>query len=313
MSKLSILIPARNEQFLAQTITNILENAQGDTEVIAVLDGEWADPRVPDDPRVTLVYHPQSIGQRAATNEAANISKAEFVMKVDAHCAFAPGFDVELMKECGDDWIVVPRMFNLHGFDWGCDHCGHRWYMGPDPTECEKCGSTEGFEQVMVWEPRRNRKTDFARFNSDLRFKYWGSYGSRPEAQGDVCDLMCFVGAAWFLRRSWYWEIGGCDEGHGSWGQQGVEMSCKGWLSGGRVVVNKRTWFSHLFRTRPGFSFPYPMRGRDVKKARKHSRWLWQGGNWGRAVRKLSWILDKFWPVPGWTEEELAALKEGEK
>ena len=39
MRDLSILIPARNEVFLEQTIKNILENAEADTEVIAVLDG----------------------------------------------------------------------------------------------------------------------------------------------------------------------------------------------------------------------------------------------------------------------------------
>ena len=306
---------------MRQKIDNILENAQADTEVIAVLDGAWADPRIEDDPRVTLVYHPQSIGQRAATNEAARISKAEYVMKADAHCAFAPGFDVELMKECGDDWLVVPRMYNLHGFDWECGKCGYRRYQGPYPKKCESvdaeteqliCDNTTDFKQVVVWKPRKSRKTDFARFNSDLRFKYWGKYGSRPEAQGDIADLMCFVGACWFLRRDWYWEIGGCDEGHGSWGQQGVEMACKGWLSGGRVVRNKRVWFGHMFRTQSGFGFPYPLSRKDTDKARKHSDWLWRGGNWGRAVHPLSWILEKFWPVPDWTNEELAALKAGE-
>ncbi|GAG18954.1 unnamed protein product, partial [marine sediment metagenome] len=85
---LSILIPARNEEFLANTVGDILDNIQGDTEVIVVCDGNWPDPPVPDDPRVTLVYHSESIGQRAATNEAARLSKAKFLMKCDAHCAF---------------------------------------------------------------------------------------------------------------------------------------------------------------------------------------------------------------------------------
>lgn len=312
MTSLSVIIPARNEQFLRQTIENILENAEGDTEVIAVLDGAWAEPQIPDHPRVTLVYHPYSVGQRAACNEAARISRAEFVMKCDAHCAFDKGFDVKLMAECGDDWLVVPRMYNLHAFDWQCGKCGHRRYQGPYPTECEKCDNVTDFQQIVTWVPRLSRKTDFARFDNELRFNYWGSYDKRPEAKGDIADLMCFVGACFFMRRSWYWEIGGCDEGHGSWGQQGVEMSCKGWLSGGRVVVNKRTWFGHMFRTRDGFGFPYHLSGRDVQKARDYSRWLWVGGNWGQAVHKLSWILERFWPVDGWTEEDLAELKKGE-
>ena len=40
MSDLSILIPARNEMFLAKTIENILANIEGNTEVIAVLLGQ---------------------------------------------------------------------------------------------------------------------------------------------------------------------------------------------------------------------------------------------------------------------------------
>ena len=91
---LSILIPSRNELFLARTIQDILEHIEADTEVIAVLDGQWADPPVEDHPRVTLVYHPESVGQRAATNEAARIASGKYLMKVDAHCAFTQGFEI---------------------------------------------------------------------------------------------------------------------------------------------------------------------------------------------------------------------------
>ena len=97
MADLSILIPARNEEFLARTVADILEHIEGDTEIIAVLDGAWADPPVPDDDRVNLIHHSQSVGQRAATNEAARMSEARYVMKVDAHCAFDQGFDVKMM------------------------------------------------------------------------------------------------------------------------------------------------------------------------------------------------------------------------
>lgn len=314
MTDLSVMIPARNEEWLAKTIDDILTHAEGDTEVIAVLDGEWANPPIPQHPRVTVVYHPESVGQRAATNEAARISEAEFVMKADAHCAFDQGFDVKMMAVCEPGWICVPRMYNLEVFNWRCPACGEQWYMGPDPKECKnkKCTNAKGFEKVPVWEPRRNRKSDFMRFDSDLRFQYWGAFERRPEGKGDVCDLMCFIGACWMARRDTYWAIGGCDEGHGSWGQMGVEMACKGWLSGGRVVVNKSTWFAHMFRTRSGFAFPYPMRPSDQEKAREYSRGLWRHDRWEKAVHPLSWLVEKFWPVPGWTDEDLAALKADE-
>ena len=55
MTDLSILIPARNEMFLSRTIRDITEHARGDYEIIAVLDGAWADPPIHDHDRVTLI------------------------------------------------------------------------------------------------------------------------------------------------------------------------------------------------------------------------------------------------------------------
>ena len=90
MTDLSVLIPARNELFLKNTIEDILTHMEGATEIIAVLDGAWADPPLHDHPRVRLVYHPVSIGQRAATNEAARLAQGKYLMKGDGHCAFYP-------------------------------------------------------------------------------------------------------------------------------------------------------------------------------------------------------------------------------
>lgn len=312
MFDLSILIPSRNEMFLAKTINDILANIEGNTEIITVCDGSWPDPPVEDDPRVTMIYRSQSIGQRAACNEAARLSKAKFVMKCDAHCAFDKGFDVKLMAEFPYEWTVIPRMYNLHAFDWQCDKCGKRVYQGPYPSSCADCDNKENFSMVVVWEPRRNCRSDFMRFDSDLHFQYWGEFRKRPEAKGDISDTMSLLGACWMLHRERYWELGGMDEKHGSWGQMGTELSCKTWLSGGRLVVNKRTWFSHLFRTQPGFGFPYPNPG--IGKARKRSHELWLGNSWEGAKYPLSWLVKKFAPIPGWENSplsgDIAELKE---
>lgn len=152
----------------------------------------------------------------------------------------------------------------------------------------------------MVWKPRWNRRSDFMRFDSNLHFQYWRDYEHRLQAQGDIADTMCFVGAAFFMERSRFWELGGLDETHGSWGQMGVEMSCKSWLSGGRLVVNKKTWFAHLFRTQPGFGFPYPISGDEQERAREYSRDLWLSDKWTGAVHPFEWLIEKFAPVPNW-------------
>jgi glycosyltransferase involved in cell wall biosynthesis len=306
MADLSILIPARNEMFLAKTIENILSNIEGDTEVLVVLDGAWADPGVPDDNRVTLLYNPQSVGQRAATNQAARLSKAKYVMKCDAHCSFDKGFDIKMMQETHDDWTMTPLMRNLHAFDWVCPD-GHRRYQGPSGP-CSQCGKET--VRDVVWIAKERPKSTSYCFDAAPHFQYFGEYTKRPEGMGDITETMSLQGSCWMLTRDKYWELGICDENFGSWGSQGIEVAVKTWLSGGRVMVNKKTWYAHMFRTQGGdFGFPYPISGKDQEKAKDFARDLFFNNKWDKQIRPLSWLIEKFWPVKGWTEEDLKKLK----
>lgn len=304
---LSVLIPARNERWLKQTVEDVLAHAECDTEVIVVLDGAWPVEPLVQHPRVTVVKTPQAIGQRAATNLSARISNARYVMKLDAHCAVAQGFDralIEAAQTLGPDVTQIPAQFNLHVFDWQCDICGHRTYQGPTPTTCDKGCASPTFTRAIVWQPRKRRRTEAWRFDSDLHFQYWNEY----RQEGDLIDTMSCLGACWFLERVRYWQIDGLDEGHGSWGQMGTELACKSWLSGGRMVTNRLTWFAHLFRTQGGdFGFPYPITGAEQDRARQYSRTLWAGGHWPKAKYPLRWLVEKFNP-PGWTPEQVSAL-----
>ena len=293
MYDLGILIPARNEMFLARTVSDILTHLEGDTEIIAVLDGGWADPPIPDHPLLTLVHHSQSIGQRAATNEAAKLSTAKYLMKVDAHCAFDQGFDVKLMADMQDDWTMVPVMRNLHAFDWVCEN-GHRRYQSPSGP-CNECGQPTKMD--VVWIPKENPQSTAYRFDRDLHFQYWQEY--KKQQRGDLVETMSIQGSCFMVTREKYFELDLCDEGHGSWGQQGTEVACKTWLSGGRVIVSKKTWYAHLFRTQGGdFGFPYPNPG--IEKAREYSRDLWLNNKWDGAIHPLSWLIEKFAPIPEW-------------
>ncbi len=337
MPDLSILIPARNEALLQRTIEDIFAHARADTEVIAVLDGQWPDPPLPDYPKLRVTHSASVIGQRAATNLAAAMSRATYVMKLDAHCAVADGFDVALIeadRQLGrPDVTQIPAMYNLHAFNWKCRACGRETYQGPTPAKCEQqfasnnkprhelhieqppCGASAGFDRVWVWKPRKRKaagngsdgqgdngtRTEFWRFDAALHFQYWNDYHKRPTAKGDLVDVMSSVGACFFMRRERFWELEGLDERHGSWGQFGTEVACKSWLSGGRQIVNRRTWFAHLFRTQGGdFGFPYPMQPAQQDAARAHSRKLWIEATWPKAKLPLSWLIQKFAPVPDW-------------
>jgi glycosyltransferase involved in cell wall biosynthesis len=305
MPELSVLIPARNEMFLQRTIEDVLKNSGDKTEIIVVLDGYWPDEGLPVDPRVTIIHHEESIGQRGATNEAARVSRAKYIMKLDAHCAIGKGFDeklIEAAKELGPDVTQVPAQYNLHAYDWQCEECGERTYQGPTPGSCSKCGHG-AHHREMVWKRRKSRLTTSWRFDRNLKFQYWGQFKNRPEGQKKISETLSLLGACWFMERKRYWELDGLDEEHGSWGQMGTEIACKSWLSGGRLVCNKRTWFAHMFRTQGGdFSFPYPISGNQVNRARKYSQELWIDGKWPKQKHTLEWLLKRFAPVPEWEE-----------
>lgn len=296
MADLSILIPARNELFLARTISDILENSTADTEIIVVLDGQWADPPIQDNDRIMLVYHSESIGQRAATNEVARLSSAPWLMKVDAHCAFDKGFDTKMLESMQPDWTQVPVMRNLHAFDWVCEN-NHRRYQGPSGP-CAVCGLPT--VRDVVWIAKKNPQSTSYRFDRDMHFQYWNEYKSRQK--GDLVETMSLQGSCFMISRERYFALDICDEAHGSWGQQGTEVACKTWLSGGRCIVNKHTWYAHMFRTQGGdFGFPYPNPG--IEQAREYSRNLWLNDKWDLAVHPLSWLIEKFAPVPSWSDQ----------
>jgi len=326
---LSILIPARNEMFLARTIEDILANIEADTEVIAVLDGKWADPPIPQNDRVNVIYLPESIGQRAATNLACKLSKAKYVMKCDAHCSFDKGFDTKMIdafKEAGDNVTMVPIMRNLWAFDWKCFYCGWKKYQGPTPQKCGQCGKSDKIRRKMLWIGKTNPQSTSYCFDCTPHFQYFEDWKHRPQYQKDkeekgLTETMSLQGSCWMLTRDKYWELNICDEKFGSWGSQGIEVAAKTWLSGGRVLVNHKTWYAHMFRTQGGdFGFPYPISNKDQEKAKNYARELFfdervlsrsaQNNNWDKQIYPLSWLVEKFWPVKGWTEQDLQKLKE---
>jgi hypothetical protein len=304
MPDLAVLIPARNEIFLAHTVRDLLAHSEGDTEIIVVLDGAPAEPPLPVDARVRVITLPESIGQRAATNLAARQTEAKYLMKVDAHCAFDQGFDVKLLADMQDDWTMVPIMRNLHVFDWVCPN-GHRRYQSPSGT-CRECGAETTMD--VVWIAKANPQSKAYCFDSEPHFQYFRAYAKRPEARGKtLTESMSLQGSCWLLTAERYHALNICDEAFGSWGSQGIEVACKTWLSGGRVVVNHNTWYAHAFRTQGGdWGFPYPMAGQQVEHAKSRARELFLGNAWPQQVRPLSWLIDRFWPVPGWTDAQRA-------
>lgn len=279
---LTVIIPAREEVHLQKTISNVLTNATGDIEIIAICDGYWPDPPIEDDPRVRIIHNTEARGQRPSINDAARIAQGDYVMKLDAHCAVGKGFDEILIRDYEADPTIttmIPRMYNL---------------------------------DIETFEPKVHKRTDYMFIgwvDGHLRAQYYpGSKQRQPRNDTMVDDIMCCMGPCFFMSKEKFWATGGCDENHGQWGQQGVEVSMKAWMSGGRMVVNKNTWFAHWFRGhykhesgRKGF--PYSIRQSQINKAREYSDDLWLNGKWEGQVegRDIWWLVEKFKP-PSWDD-----------
>lgn len=346
MAKLSILIPSRREEWLVETVQNILDNIEEDTEVIVGLDGEWSEKGIPDHDRVKIFYSPKVLGQRGMQNRLARLSTAKYVAKTDAHCAFDKGFDRKLIEAMDghDDWTIVPAMKNLHAFNWVCSNCQREFYMADLPAggKCpdETCQFVETtWSKKVIFLPRdmspfmnnRGPTATAYRFTPDkLQFKYFDAL--KAYQKGDVVESMSLQGSFFMCTREKYWELNLADESWGGWGQQGTEVALKTWLSGGSVMVHRGTWYAHMFRTNhhiPGFVFPWnadvpESQGNQQRRARKACVELFKNNAWDKQVRGLSWLVERFWePLQKepsntdsddrkWTEEDLKQLKQTE-
>lgn len=286
MKLTSVIIPSRNEQpYLENTINNVLANG-ANVEVLAVLDGWNPDINI-SDKRVKFISNEDSIGQRPSINKAAREAQGDYIFKLDAHCAVGKEFDA-ILQECDYKDTIIPAMMNLDVETW------EPRFKDDWDTALRK-GKLNPY-MYIGWKEGR------------LRTLYYGStdrkrlYNERKHIPID--ETMSCMGPGFFMHHDRFFETGGCDEGHGHWGQQGIEVACKAWLSGGRLLTNKNTWFAHFFRgggVPEGHKsgFPYRLSQRQVNKARDYSEDLWLNNKWHLQKHTMEWLVDKFNP-PTW-------------
>jgi len=144
MYDLSVIIPGKNEEFIGVTAGDVLQNIEGNTQIVVVLDGfETSIPDISNDSRVKVLKFDASLGQRAATNRGVDASDAKYVMKLDAHCSWDEGYDQKMIdgfKKMGNNCTMVGVMKNLHIFDYKCPKCGYKVYQDVKPI-CPGCGT----------------------------------------------------------------------------------------------------------------------------------------------------------------------------
>lgn len=266
----TIVIPSRKEKYLNRTIHDLLQKATGPIEVIAVLDGYWPPANeIIDDPRVHYIHYAEPRGMRNAINSAVAIARGEYILKTDAHCMFDRGFDEVLKADCRGNWVVVPRRYAL------------------DPDK---------------WDTIDNPKypIDYMYLSSDLHGVPWEEKNKDKKLQDKLIDdLMSAQGSAWFMKKKYYNELELLDEeSYGTFFNEFQEIGLKCWLSGGRVVVNKKTWYAHWHKPKAvGRGYRIAEGQQEMAKAFTQK---WKDKAWHRQKLPLHWLVNKFAPVPTW-------------
>jgi hypothetical protein len=212
---LSVIIPSYKDPYLQKTIFSILQNFQGEFEVIVVMDGYWAP--VPNDKRVRVLHLGKNAGMRNAINSGVKLARGEYIMRTDEHCMFDPGFDVAMTKVCEPDTIYTARRYFL------------------DPVKWERM-------DLPHWDYERLMVNDGKKFEG----RHWRER-ERERSHLLQDETMAMQGSCWVMPKAW-WEkvIGELDSEHyGPLIQDSHEMVFKTWKAGGRLMVNKETWFAH--------------------------------------------------------------------
>jgi glycosyltransferase involved in cell wall biosynthesis len=241
---LSIVIPSRNEIYLDNTIKDILAKSEGEIEIIVSCDGYRPEPVV--DPRVHYIYKDKAEGMRAGINSCVAMAKGEYIMKIDAHCMVAQGFDIEMIKSCDDRTIVIPRRYRLDPKKW---------------------------EIIEDGRPPIDRMI----LTKELRGKDWKQGNTNAEIE----ETPSMQGSCYLMKREYFYWLELMDEKkYGTFWAESQEIGLKCWLSGGRMLVNKKTWYAHWHKDKRGYRLDNEERPTDF--------------SWHKTIRPIDWMFEYF-------------------
>ncbi|MGD0523100.1 MAG: glycosyltransferase [Candidatus Microgenomates bacterium] len=290
MPDLSIIIPTRNEKYLQQTIDDIMAKAEGSIEVIVVLDGYWPDPPLKNYDNLIIIHHGtiyENKGMRQCINAGMDIARGKYVMKSDGHCLFDQGFDVKLIADCKDNWVVTPRRYRLDV---------KNWKVAPDarpPIDY----------QLLTYPYIRTHDPACGLHGDEWRQRHY----DRQDILID--DNMTTQGSLYFTTRDWWFKmIAPMNiELYGSFIQEAQEVCNNTWLGGGRVVVNKKTWYAHWHKGKSGKGYGfsnarYAFHQAERERGRKNCIDYWINNKFPKRVHDFEWLIEKFMPIPTWPE-----------
>lgn len=270
----TIIIPARNERFLNETLADVAAKTSEFCEVIAVLDGYWPA-EIFSHPKVVYLHFDRR-GMRGGINAAVSIARGEHICKLDAHCMISPGFDRVLVDVCQNDWVCVPTRKRLDPIAWAVIEDGR-----PPINYQYYDTSNNGFNGKEWREKNRDRSLDAER----------------------VVDLISCQGSCMFMHKAHFNYLGLFDEVHyGTFRKDPEEVIFKTWTSGGRCVRVKDCWYAHLHKGNT-YGRMYSIDQSDYELGNEYVKQWWWDMAWDdRQIIPLRRIFRKFADMPGWED-----------
>jgi len=217
--KFSVVIPSYKDPYLQNTILDILQShGCADLEIIVVLDG-YKPKSILEREEVKYVFLGANRGMRGAINTGVSMSTGEFVLVCDEHCMFGPDFIRILAEHCPEKGLTTALRFALDPVQWKV--------MEGAPIGYEKMKIHEGRFVGVRWSSR-----------------------DRARKSVRVDENMAMQGSCYFMRREWWDSIGILqEEGYGPFAQEAPEVLFKTWQAGGKLLLNKNTWYAHKHRS----------------------------------------------------------------
>ena len=212
MEDISVVIPARKERWLDKTINEIKTKFGGKYEIIVILDGNDAK-RIEG---VRYIYNEKPKGMRTAINQAVKKAKGKYLMKLDAHCMVGQDIDKKLIAVHQENWVQAPRRKRFDPNIWEL--------VDTDKPDVDYMFIGKGF---------KGHKDNDKNRNLELRKKL-------------IDDADVFQGSCYFMTKNYFNKLGLLDDvNFGKMGSEAIEISLKVRHNGGRIIVNKSTWYAH--------------------------------------------------------------------
>lgn len=280
---LSVVIPNRNSQFCKKTVEDLLAKAEGEIEIIVNVDENW--PEIVEDKRVHYIHPFSPRGMRQGINNAVALAKGKYIMKTDDHCLFGQGFDKILIEShLEDNWVQIPRRYSLDAENW-------------------KINDTRPVRDYMyLCFPEKGKAHDDGMHGVD----WFERAKERSDPKYDIDETMSLQGSCWFMTKNHFDNFlhGMSEEGYGQFAQEAQEIGNKTWLGGGKLMTNKKTYYAHLHKGKTyGRMYHVTNFDQENVKAINWSAQHWMNNEEPNMIYPISWLIERFWPVPTWPED----------